>query len=505
VSHELAHHWFGDNLTCRSLASIWLNESFASYLMMLWDEHRLGKEYFQSQTWLALQQYLNYVRTQHIIRPLEYRYFDSRAEIYNTETTYLKGAVVLNMLRWILGDDEYFKAMGYYLKKHEFSNVESDNLKTAIEESTGRNLEWFFEQWVYGGGHPVFEVRSQYLADRKKVEVVVSQVQPMVEGQGIFVLPVEIRIDARGETERHVVWVENETDVFYFDAEAEPAMVSFDGRGALVCELSFDKTVRELMYQALNDDLPGRFWALHRMAARFQEHPLTFQTLRFIIEGKAHWSLQAEATLFLRKIQTQEAESLLLGQLKSGAYQIRKAAVIALGSRFSPGAEQPLRRVADTDVNDDVAATALVSLSNTEAKLSIEYLMKYQNKTSWYDVKCIAALKAAENIGKPAYGELVKPHASLKYNYAVRQQALKSWAACVPTDPQLIDALILFAQKDILPVRTTAITLLGKLKIERALPALERISLMNGDSDIRKFAKDAMEEIQRVEYKKRTQ
>ena len=498
VSHELAHHWFGDNLTCRSLASIWLNESFASYLMMLWDEHRLGTEYFQSQTWLALQQYLNYVRTQHIIRPLEYRYFDTRAQIYNNETTYLKGAVVLNMLRWVLGDEEYFKAMGYYLKKHQFSNVESSDFKTAIEESTGRNLGWFFDQWVYGGGHPVFEVRSQYLSDRKKVEVVVSQVQPIVEGQGIFVLPAEIRIDVKGETTRRVVWIENETDVFYFDAEAEPSLVSFDGRGALVCELSFDKGIHELLYQVFNDDLPGRFRALHQLVERYPTHIMTAGALRPILEGNSHWTLKAEATLLLRNIHTPESDTLLVSQLTSKEHHIRKAAVVALGSRFFSAAEQALRRIADSDANDDVAATALVSLSKIGARLSVEYLKQYQNKKSWYDVKRIAALKAMENMGNPVYLELVKPYASFRHHYAIRQQALNSWAALAPTDPQFIESLMMFAKKDILPVRTTAMTLLGKLKIQRALPVLEEIAKKNGDSDIRKFATDAMEEIQRV-------
>lgn len=498
VSHELAHHWFGDNLTCRSLASIWLNESFASYLMMLWDEHRLGKEYFQSQTWLALQEYLRYVATQHSIRPLEYRYFDSREEIYNSETTYLKGAVVLNMLRWILGDEDFFRAMSYYLKKYQFSNVESSDLKTAIEEATGRNLEWFFDQWVWGGGHPVFEVRWQYLPDQKKVEVAVQQVQPRVEGQGLFKLPVEIRIDAGGQMLRNVVWVEKEMEYFYFDVPTKPEMVSFDGRGALVCEVRSEKNLDELIHQLGSDDLPGRLWALQELARRFASNPRTLTAFRAVINSDAHWSLCAEATLQLRQIHTQEAELLLLGQLKSADYHIRKAAVIALGSRFTEVAREALRHIANSDANDDVAATALVALSNIDTQIPIEYLRQFLNRNSWYDVKRLAALKVMENYGKSEFTPVLREHTSLRYNYAVRAQALSAWAACAPTDPQLVDVLIHAAKNDILPVRSTAIALLGKMKVERALPALEEVATQNGDSDIRKFANDAIEEIRRV-------
>jgi len=498
VSHELAHHWFGDNLTCRSLASIWLNESFASYLMMLWDEHRLGKEYFQSQTWLALQQYLRYVATQHIIRPLEYRRFDSRQEIYNSETTYLKGAVVLNMLRWILGDEDFFRAMGYYLKKHQFGNVESSDLKTAIEEATGRNLQWFFDQWIYGGGHPVFEVRWQYLPERHKVEVVIQQVQPMVEGQGLFTLPAEIRIDAGGKTLRNIVWVGKETEYFFFDVPTKPEMVSFDGRGALVCEIRSEKYIDELIYQLGHDDLPGRLWAMQELVRRYASNPRTLTALRAIINGDSHWSLRAEATLQLRQIHTQEAETLLLDQLQSSDYHIRKAAVIALGSRFTDAARQALRRIADADANDDVAATALVALSNIETTISPEYLKEYLNRQSWYDVKRLAVLKVIENHRMAEMVSILREHASMRYHYAMRAQALSAWAAIAPTDPQLIDALIRAAKNDILPVRSTAIALLGTMKVERALQVLEEVATKNGDSDIRKFANDAIEEIRRA-------
>ena len=109
ISHELAHHWFGDLLTCRNLSYIWLNESFASYLMMLWDEESLGKDQLLFDVQLAKDRYFEYVRTAHVIRPLEYHYFDDANTIYNTEHTYFKGAVVLHTLRKILGDEAFFR------------------------------------------------------------------------------------------------------------------------------------------------------------------------------------------------------------------------------------------------------------------------------------------------------------------------------------------------------------------------------------------------------------
>ncbi len=505
VSHELAHHWFGNNTTCTNLANIWINESFASYLMMLWDERRLGNEALQTHTWFALQSYLKYVNTSHVIRPLEYRYFDTRGQIYNSETTYQKGAIVLHMMRWVLGDDAFFQGLGYFQDKHKFSNVESKDLKTAIEESTGRNLQWFFEQWMWGGGHPVFEVTTNYVEALKKAEVTIDQVQPLVKGQGIFRLPVEIRIDAGGASTRQTVWVEEQSETFVFDAASSPDMVSVDGRGALVAEMRQPKTLAELIYQIGHDDLPGRLWAAQQLTAQYPSDPAVIAAFRNLLETHAPWILKAEATLQLRAIQSEEAQSLLLAQLKQSDHRIRKAAVIALGSRYTEVARNALKQVMQTDKNDDVASTALVSLAKIDGSLSLETITKYSETESWYDSKRLAGLKAIEILAathfvpqKGRFVTWVEKFAHVKYNYAVRQQALKAWAACSPGDKNFLERLTSFARNDILPVRLTAIELLGTLKASQALPALEEVVRRNGDSDIRHAAREALDAIRKV-------
>ncbi|MBI2620136.1 MAG: HEAT repeat domain-containing protein, partial [Ignavibacteriales bacterium] len=505
IAHELAHHWFGNNTTCRSLANIWINESFASYLMMLWDEHRLGSEYLQSQTWRALRSYLQYVTDSHIIRPLEYRYFDSRDEIYNEETTYLKGALVLHMLRWILGDDHFFAALGSFQNHYQLSNVESTDLLRSIEEATGQNVQFFFEQWIWGGGHPVLDVTYSYLPRRRRIEVTVEQVQPMVEGQGLFDLPVEIRLDVKGKTRREIVWVGNQTDRFFFDSDDAPDMVSVDGRGWLVVDLRFKKRLSELVYQVKNDDLSGRLWALNQIVAQFASDPAATAAVRWVLESDAHWSLRAEAALQLRSIHSSEAEDLLLAQLSSNDYHVRKAAVIALGSRYTDKARAALRKVLETDSVDDVAAAALVALAKIDGSLSLEFFKNQLQITSWYNTRENAVLKAIEVLASDhqvpsatRFVPLARSYTSLQHHYALRLQALNTWAACAPTDPQLLERLILSARTDILPVRTAALELLGKLRDEQALTSLQEVAFKNGDPDIRKAARDTIEKIRRA-------
>ena len=242
-----------------------------------------------------------------MIRPLEYRYFDAPDDIYNEEHTYLKGAAVLHMLRAVLGDEAFFGALGDYLDLHQLGNVVSNDLLIAIEESTGRNLDWFFADWVTGGGHPIFEVAYRYRAERGMVDLEIAQVQPLVDGQGLFRLPVTIAVATADGIREETVWVEKATEKVLLPAAEKPLMVSFDGGGDLVAEIRFDKDPDELAYQARNDGLPGRMRALGQLARRFPTRPETLEVFGEILAGDGFWALRAEAAELLGEIRTQAA------------------------------------------------------------------------------------------------------------------------------------------------------------------------------------------------------
>ncbi len=498
VAHELAHHWFGDNLTCRSLGSIWLNEGFATYAHMLWDEEARGGEFLQFKVWCALQAYLDYVRQHHIIRPMEWRKYNTVDEMYNEEHTYLKGAMVLHMLRWILGDEAFFSSLGYYLRKHQFSSVESNDFKTAIEEACGKNLQYFFDQWIYGGGHPRLEVSSRYHADRKIVDLTIEQTQPRVEGEGLFTLPVEVRIDTRNGSVIDTVVIAGETEHFTFPITDKPEMVSVDGAGKLVCELVWYKELPELLYQMEHDALPGRLWALHQAVERFNADPRTLGGIRRLLDGQAAWWLKAEAISQLRFVHTPDAIELLIAQCGSGDYHLRKSAAIALGFQYTSGARQALRQLVRSDAESDVVAAAIVALGRVDSLVTPEYLEKQMNRASWYDELRSASLVAMRTMKSKEFIPLIRSCVSPGYNLRVREEALDAWVACAPEDPELHRLLATSAEHEVLLMREKAIRLLGELKVESALPILQRLARADGDSDVRALARDAITEIRRV-------
>lgn len=497
ISHELAHHWFGDNLTCRNLSYIWLNESFASYCMMLWDEKSIGYDQLLYDVQLAKDHYFAYVENEHTIRPLEHHEFDNADVIYNEEHTYLKGAAILHMLRSILGDDGFFRAMSYYLHKHEFGNVVSDDLKIAIQEVTGENLDWFFAQWITGAGHPKFQVSYKYVPEKKVIDLSMKQVQPFVEGQGVFQLPVSITIVTPAMNRTETIRVSRESEHVVLPSDQKPLMVSFDGAGELVAEIKFEKEPEELAYQSTHDELPGRLWAMRQLAEKYPAHSTTLSVLSGAISKSSHWVDAAEAAKLLGEVRTDGALNTIRQALTAKDYRVRKAAVLAL-RKFGAGGTNVLKDVITNESHSDVVATAVVSLAKVDEKADVELFKQQLGRASWYDEITIACLKAFSELKRPALASIIKRYASEPYHQYVREAAIVAWGACSPSDKELHRLLVSLAGKATLRLQQKAIDLLGDLYVKDGIPVLEEIVKQDFDANLSVGAKDAMEKIKRV-------
>src|SRR5438874_4547047 len=160
-SHELAHQWFGDFVTCRHWSDIWLNESFATYFQAMWDEHHLGHDDFLYLDVLANQEayYGAWARGQR--RPIVTNNYADPDAVFDTYA-YPRGGAVLHMLRDVLGEENWWRALHHYLTKYANQPVETEQFRIAIEEATGRPMDWFFDEWVYKMGHPKFRVSQDY-------------------------------------------------------------------------------------------------------------------------------------------------------------------------------------------------------------------------------------------------------------------------------------------------------------------------------------------------------
>ena len=503
ISHELGHHWFGNLLTCSNLSYIWLNESFASYLMMLWDEKALGRDQLLFDVQLATKHYLEYVEAEHIIRPLEYHYFDEPNAIYNEEHTYLKGASVLHMLRAVLGDDSFFRALAYFLDKHEFQNVVSDDLLVAIREATGQNLDWFFDDWVTGAGHPIFDVGYDYHRNDKLIDFTVTQIQPVVKGQDLFTLPVRVRITTPSKTWEEKLQISKESERFPIVSEEEPLLVSFDGEGDLVADIRFDKQIEELIYQAEHDAVPGRLSAIRGLASSYPTDRRALEALTELMsDGEAFWGIRAEAAYQLGTLRTSAAERQTEVALASADYRVRKAAVLALGEFRTDSSRQRLKRIVLEDTQTDVAATALLSLAQSDRGLDPRFVERQLSRPAWGDEMRLAAMQAFQALRNPDALPIIKEHVTPQYNQSVRSAALGAWEATEPEDPALHRTLIELTRGPVYTLQLYAIGGLGRLGVSGAARLLETVIEQNADESLVVAARAALAEITSRERRK---
>jgi len=228
VSHELAHSWFGNLVTCKNWAELWLNEGFATFMEAAYREKMYGRQDYLRKIRSDAKQFI----VDDAVNKNRHGLFNQLARpddsIFDT-TTYQKGGAVIHTLRETVGDEVFWRALNVYLNRHKFGNVETNDLQKALEETSGKNLEWFFRQWVYGAGSPKLDVIQLYNPKSKTLLLTVSQVQKV---DGItpesFILPLEIEIKTTNGTKTEKLEIKNRVENFSFKLNGKPTEIKLD-------------------------------------------------------------------------------------------------------------------------------------------------------------------------------------------------------------------------------------------------------------------------------------
>ncbi len=187
ISHELAHQWFGDLITCKSWEHLWLNEGWASYSEALWQEFSSvnspegtpdRKAYMQVIRGFARQQIaMNHAFAPDFAPMVSNRYSNPDERFMNPDDVYSKGAVVLHMLRNRLGDEAFFKGVHQYIDRYKLDLAETSDFRRVMEEASGQSLERFFEQWMYRPGLPRLSIGFDWDAEDGALVVEIEQIQ----------------------------------------------------------------------------------------------------------------------------------------------------------------------------------------------------------------------------------------------------------------------------------------------------------------------------------------
>lgn len=228
VAHELIHHWFGNLVTLESWSNLTLNEGFANYSEHLWTDYHYGKHEGQAQ---LFDEKLGYLYSSHTSGPqplIRFGYSD-KEDVFDAHS-YNKGGLVLHMLRHELGDKAFFAGLNHYLKTHAYSSVEVHDLRLSMEKVTGRDLNWFFNQWFFSPGHPVLDIDYQYHSDQQSLTIRVEQTQDPETSLPIYQLPAKFDVYISGDTVRQYdFWINQRVQEFTIhDLPKKPEVINFN-------------------------------------------------------------------------------------------------------------------------------------------------------------------------------------------------------------------------------------------------------------------------------------
>jgi aminopeptidase N len=448
-SHELAHQWFGDYVTCRSWADVWLNESFATYFQAMWDEHSLGHDDFLYRDVRANQEtyYRDWARGAR--RPVVTENYLNADAIFDNYA-YPRGGAVLHMLRQTLGEENWWRAINHYLTKYAHQPVSTEQFRIAIEEATGQSMDWFFDEWVYKMGHPIFRVTQAYDPAARTLTLTVKQEQKPDPNYGypqatFFQTPVEIEIGAANGARIERVMIEpREEQSFTFQTESEPQLIDFDYGDTLIKELHFDKTTDALVYQLSHDqDVMGRMWALGQLSERRRDKDTGAAEKQRIAEAIADsltqdkfWGMRFEDAAALRDASGDAVKAALRTAARDQNSRVRARAIQSLGvSKDAALAGVYQHLLADESYS--VIRAAAQALGETRSADGYDALVKLLGIPSWRDNIRLAGLTGLAALGDKRALDIGLKYAASDNPSQVRAAAVTLLGAVGKDDPRV--------------------------------------------------------------------
>lgn len=355
IAHELFHQWFGDLVTAESWSNLTVNESFADYSQLLWLEHKYGKDEAMFENFNQMR---GYIGSGQQSRDLVRFYYKDKEDMFDA-VSYNKGGRILHMLRHLTGDDAFFASLNKYLTTNKFGTGSGHKLRLAFEEVTGKDWNWFFNQWYFGNGHPRIDISYQYNAETQLASVIIKQIQA---GDKVFKLPFAIDIWHGNEKKRHQVWMENKADTFNFTVKSKPDQINVDADKILLVDKKDNKTLAEFIHQfkhagnyldrreavafagnntkdpaavqLLVDALNDPYFRIRSLAitnlGKVKPDDAIIAKIEAIAKKESKKTVKAEAISYLANLKNQSYKSLFKEATRDSSYTVAGAALEAL-------------------------------------------------------------------------------------------------------------------------------------------------------------------------------
>ena len=496
ISHEMAHQWFGDLVTCKDWSHIWLNEGFATYYETLYNGHKNGRD---------AMLYELYGRTRFItgitndVNAIVRRTYDSPNDMFGF-LAYDKGGWVLHMLRSQLGEDLYRRCIKTYLERHQYGSVVTEDLRAVIEELSGQSYDQFFDQWVYHAHHPELEVSYNWDEGQKLAKLSVRQTQKIGDNVLLFDLPLQVRFKTPSGTVNRPFHVTAKGEDFYFPLDSAPQIVRFDPDYTLLAKITFKIPSPMLTAQLVDkEDVIGRLLAIEQLAARHDKDAVA--RLKQVLNNDPFYGARLEASRGLRSDHSDEALEALVGSTKQSDARVRHQVMLDIGGFYRNTAFEAAHRALDTEKNPVIISSEIRDLAGYSKPDVRTVLLKYLDSQSFMNELADAAIGAIRSQDDPSYiSPLLETLGKREHDFTSfgfsRGLGTLAYIARNEEKKQMVrEFLVPFTNHKKRTIRLGAINALGTLGDPGAIVVLEKFATAAKESPERGAAERAVADL----------
>jgi aminopeptidase N len=470
-SHELAHQWFGDLVTCKDWANIWLNEGFATYFEHFWLEKNFGKDDSDYEFWTDGNQWMNQRALFGV--PIVTRQIDDSVEYEGN--IYTKGGLVLHMLREKLGDQDFFRGLHHYLDVNRGQNVVTADLIKAIEQETSVNVDEFFQQWIYRAGAPKFEVAVKWDDLVDSVHLQLKQTQEVKGLVPLFHVPIEVEVATKSGVKTFSIDVSKDEEIFSFAVDGPPLMVIFDKGNKILKSVEFKREPAALIYQLKHaETVPDRAEAAKALG-EVKGNADVVAALGEAARGDSFWGVRVESLRALGKIGGAEAEKQIEDALSNDKPWVRDVGVAQLGNfRADSSLGARLAKIATDDPAYRVRNAAMQSLAQLKAANAFDVLNAAVQMDSPDNTTRRAALRAFGPLGDDRAVPILLAWSAPGKPIELRQAAIGSLGPVGRGNKDVTRALVSYLDEPRIS-KFAAVFALGRHGDPDAIPALEKL------------------------------
>ncbi|MEH2071285.1 MAG: M1 family metallopeptidase [Nostoc sp.] len=536
VVHELAHQWFGDLVVIKHWSHAWIKEGMASYSEVMWTEYEYSLQEAAYYRLLEARRYLSEDQSRYR-RPMVTHVYREPIELFDRHI-YEKGSCVYHMIRAQLGDELFWQAIQTFIQDNAHKTVETVDLLRAIEKSTGRNLLFLFDQYVYRGGHPEFNIAYSWDGDANLAKITVTQTQAAEGKNGtkdLFDLKIPIGfgyvqqekarseelgnrsneklITPNSQLKTFVVRVNEREQSFYFPLENKPQYISFDAGNNYLKTVSLEYSLPELKAQLEFDPDPiSRIYAAEALAKKGGLEAT--KALSEALKNDSFWGVRVQVAKQLMQINLDQAFDGLVVGLKDQNAHVRRAVVEALAqikTNESYKAVKELLQSGDPSYYVEAAACRAVgaigcaSLQEKPKEDKVLKLLKsvLEEKAGWNEVVRSGAVGGlAEFKTSQAALNLLMEYTNLGVPQPLRLAAIRTLGQIsVGQSPvnleRILDRLAELAKETFFLVQVSVATALGQMETPKATGILRSLAEQTSDGRVRRYAEEEISKVQK--------